>query len=637
MHFVGHAALACLLVTVATLAAPVVSAQGLKPVIETALKSGDTVRAIDLLVKEIEVDKAFHLNYYTLGEIYFARGNFQDAAKQYQLALDKKSRHWESLCGLGLSYLRQNKLDSAQKVFESGIKKGRDARAMFENGLGLVMMARKSYAEADKAFRQAIVDDSTKAEYYINLGDANLKQGIPSLAAGNYERAVKLDTASSEVYYHWAEACLDMKEYNCAIEKLAVVLKKDSTYGPAWMRAGGIYFKAGLSSKTRDERAARFKETIGSYKRYFDLTKAAPDSAHVRAFFEVGMSLVNLYVFEDAVAYFDTVLNVIHYEPRDIYFYYGKALWGTKQYERADSMLNKHLKWLSEQPSDFTSTAPQDETYQLLGDCAFYKKPADYTAAVSYYQKSLEINPQQKRLLFNVAIGYHTLKSFGQALEYYEKRIALGVDSASASIYKNSGYCAISMASNKETGDDLNLFGDGGSSATPDSASVTPVNAGRNYYEVAAEYLEKYLQYQPTDAGALLRLGTVYLFNLSKCTEGVATFEKLLAVEPNNCLAKRSIGFAYFGENLCQKNYTKALGYFKDAYECVSKEGACKDATLILWIAQSYHLRAAANTGDKAASKADFKAANEWYHKVLKCEPGNSDAKKGVDDTRFEF
>jgi tetratricopeptide (TPR) repeat protein len=117
----------------------------------------------------------------------------------------------------------------------------------------------------------------------------------------------------------------------------------------------------------------------------------------------------------------------------------------------------------------------------------------------------------------------------------------------------------------------------------------------------------------------------------------VATFEKLLVVAPNNCIAKRSLGFAYFGENLCQKNYTKALGYFRDAYDCVSKAGACKDATLILWTAQSYHLRAVATTGNKTASKADFKAANEWYAKGMKCEPNNADFKKGYDETRFEF
>lgn len=615
-----------------------VLAQDLKQPIVDVLKAGDTTRAIDLLKREIEVDKAYHVNYYTLGQIYFKRERYVEAKEQFKLALDKKSRHWESLYGLGLSQLKLNQLDSAQRTFDEGRKKARAERHMFENGFGLVMMAQQKYADADKAFRQAVIGDSTNAEYLINLGDANLKQGVSSLAASYYERAIKFDTASSEVYYHWAEACLDLKDYNCAIEKLAVVLRKDSTYAPAWMRAGGIYFKAGLSSRTREEKASRFKETIGSYKRYFELSKAKPDSSNVRAFFEMGMSYGNLQVYEEAVAYFDSVLNVIHYEPRDIYFHYGKALWGIKQYERADSLLNAHLEWLTRQPADYVSAAQADETYQLLGDCAFYKKPPDFGKAVGYYQKSIDINPNQKRLLGNMALAYHNLKSFAQALDFYEKRIALGIDSASASTYKNAAYCALNLAGAKGGDEEMDLFGNGGSSADGgDTTAQQPAaDPTRNYYSVAVEYLEKYLEFVPADAGALLRIGNAYLFNLSDCVKGVAAFERLLAVEPNNCLAKRSLGYAYFGENLCSKNYSKALGYFRDAYDCISKEGACKDETLVLWIAQCYHLRAA-NNGDKVARKADYKAANEWYAKGMKCNPNNKEFEDGYEGTKFEF
>ncbi len=613
------------------------AAQELKQPIADALKVGDTARAIDLLNKEIEIDKAYHTNYYTLGAIYLKQEKYAQARDQFKLAVDKKSRHWESVYGLGMAYLKLNQLDSAQKIFDDARKKTKVERHMFENGYGLIMMQKSLWADADKAFRQAIIGDSTNAEYYINLGDANLKQGISSLAAGFYEKALKYDTAGSEVYYHWAEACLDLKDYNCAIDKLAIVLKKDSTYAPAWMRAGGIYFKAGVSSRARDERASRFKETIGSYKRYFQLSNVKADSANVRAFFEIGMAYVNLSAYEEAVAYFDTVLYTIKYEPRDIYFHYGKALWGIKQYDRADSMLNAHLDWLTRQPADYQTSAPTDETYQLLGDCSFYRKPPEFGKAVAYYQKSIDVNPNQKRIVGNMALAYHNLRSFKQALEFYEKRIAMGIDSATASNYKNAGYCALNLAGGGSGGgDDVDLFADETAPADSGATAVT-TDANRDYYKEAAAYLEKYLEFVPADAGALLRLGNVYLFNLTDCVKGVATFEKLLVVEPNNCLAKRSLGFAYFGDNLCTKNYGKALGYFRDAYDCTAKEGACKDETVVLWIAQCYHLRAAANSGDKVAGKADYKAANEWYMKLLKCNPSSKEAREGIDNTKFEF
>ena len=62
--------------------------------------------------------------------------------------------------------------------------------------------------------------------------------------------------------------------------------------------------------------------------------------------------------------------------------------------------------------------------------------------------------------------------------------------------------------------------------------------------------------------------------------------------------------------------------------------GPCADPALVKWIAQAYHLRAVDGTGD---SNSDYKNAFEWYGKVLKCDPSDAEAKKGLEDTRFEF
>ena len=121
---------------------------------------------------------------------------------------------------------------------DKGLRKASKLKAWFENGYGLVKLAQEDFQEADRCFRRALAIEPDNAEYHINLGDANFYQGIPSLAIIEYEEALNLDTASLEVYYHWAEACLEMKDYNCAIEKLKIVLTKDSTHAPALMRAG---------------------------------------------------------------------------------------------------------------------------------------------------------------------------------------------------------------------------------------------------------------------------------------------------------------------------------------------------------------------------------------------------------------
>ena len=59
------------------------------------------------------------------------------------------------------------------------------------------------------------------------------------------------------------------------------------------------------------------------------------------------------------------------------------------------------------------------------------------------------------------------------------------------------------------------------------------------------------------------------------------------------------------------------------------------DITLL--IAKAYHLRAAEKANNKKDANDDFKNAFNWYGKVLKYESSHAEAKKGQDDTRFEF
>ncbi len=636
--------------------------------IQAAIEAGNTKTAIELLQSAISADPGYYLNYYLLGHVYYDLGQFARAEQQFEAALDKKSKHYESLYYLGRCQIELGTLDEAEKTMSQGLKKAKEFKAWFENGSGLVALARGNYEDADRAFRRALaaseeleakmlkdieggpyseedrrrVTDSVKAayaaenaEYHINLGDANFFQGVPALAILEYEKALETDTAGLEVYFHWAEACLELKDYNCAIEKLRVVLSKDSTHASAWNRAGSIYFKAGLSSRTREDRNARFRDAIGSYKKYLDLTSAEPDSSNVRGFFELAMSYASIYGFEDAVTYFEKVL-AIPYEPKDIYFYYGKSLWGIREYEKAAEMLLKHIDWVAEQDKETYRTTVQDyEVYQLLGDCYFYRKPKDFNSAVKYYKMSLEDRPEQKRVLQNVAIAYHSLKSYAQAIEYYDKRIALGIDSSSVNIYKNAGLCALNLAGAEADVDDEEFEEFEGEEVVPGGSSGLDPNV--DYNKVAIDYMNNYLESVPNDTTVILRVANTYLYQLADCANGVSYFERLLSLSPDNCLAKRSLGYAYFG-GVCTKNYTKALDYLLDAYHCTTNGdgGPCSDVALVKYIAQCYHLRAAQSKQGEAQSR-DFKSAFDWYGKVLQCDPNDQEVIKAQNDIRYEF
>jgi tetratricopeptide (TPR) repeat protein len=88
------------------------------------------------------------------------------------------------------------------------------------------------------------------------------------------------------------------------------------------------------------------------------------------------MAYTNIYRYEEAIPHFDQVL-AIPYEPRDIYFQYGKALAGIKEYDRAAEMLQKHITWLESQTDKSVSRV--DPAPRTLGD-HFYAQPAPFEA-----------------------------------------------------------------------------------------------------------------------------------------------------------------------------------------------------------------------------------------------------------------
>ena len=239
-----------------------------------------------------------------------------------------------------------------------------------------------------------------------------------------------------------------------------------------------------------------------------------------------------------------------------------------------------------------------------------------------------------RRLLQNVAIAYHSLQSYAQALDYYDRRIAFGIDSTDASIVKNAAYCALNLANRLGDDEDEEDIDEEEEGAAP---PVSP----EELYQKTIDYMSQYLEYNPNDVKALLMVANTYLYQLSNCEEGVKYYKRLLIVDPNNCDAHKSLGYAYFG-GVCNKNYTKALGYLKDAYNCFKSSeggGACSDVPLVLWIAQCYHLRAAEKTQNQGegAGEDDFRKAHKWYGRVLQCEPGHAEAKKNRDEIQFEF
>lgn len=576
------------------------AAATLKPEIVEALNRHDTTQVLTIIDNELKIDPT-NGDYFVLrGRILYAREKFPEALDEFERALKIKTTRYQALYYKGLILLKQNKLDEAKAAFDEGVKKAKDENALFHNGMGLYLIAMGQYADADVEFRKASQIGPDQAEFHANLGDANYYAKIYPLAIGEYNTTISMDTTFVDVYFRLARAYVAQGQFNEALDQLRIVLTRDSLYTNAWKEIGKLYTLAGLSARDQETKSQRFKEAIGSYRKYFGLSH---DSTDGEPFYNVGRSYFNLSAYPEADSAFQQVLATGNV-PSSIYLYLGRCKIGEEQYEAGIDYLKKHLALQKERTpgSDENGSGDQADILRRIADA--YKTISNYDSASAYYVSASSLDTADAKALFDAAVSYHQLKDYTQALVYYEKRIALGPDAWN--VYLNAAYCTLNL-------------GD---------------------YEKAVTYLKKVVELDSTNEKAYPLLSSTCVYQLKSCEEGIKWTQKLLEREPDNCDALQSMGYIYYG-GICQNDYLKAIGYFTRALECGRKKGSgdCANASLMLYIAQANHFHAVnlSEAKQKAESKKFFKEAFDWYKKVVKCEPGNEAAKKGIKDTEFEY
>jgi tetratricopeptide (TPR) repeat protein len=220
------------------------------------------------------------------------------------------------------------------------------------------------------------------------------------------------------------------------------------------------------------------------------------------------------------------------------------------------------------------------EDYRLLGK-SYMELKVDSSAA-KYLELSLKKDATQKEVWNELGAAYMRMKNWDQAANAFQQRIQ--IDSTSTAAYVN--YALSNMAASK--------------------------------WENARKALYKALAMQPTYLKGHLYLARC-LSQMDSATSARQQYQKTieLAEAQSTGNYKTELGEAYkmiSFSYLLDKNYPKAL-------EALTKtvEYRNDDTEAHLWRAQTLH----------ALDKR--KEAEVEYHKVLKLDPNNKDAKKGLE------
>ena len=523
--------------------------------IASALERFGTKEAADSALVEYQAALKLNPKYVEpltgLGKLLRKMGKKREGTAKLEEAVKYNPKDPAALYALGQAYLEDKRYDDAEKIFRKGtlLKQG---RALFLAGTALALEGKGDLKQAEEIFIRARETDPNNLRVRLDLGGFYMRKKIPVLAAPEYGRAAELDPKNPEYHYLYGKALVGMNEFNAGLTAFINATQQDSTYAPAYLESGRLFYRA----KRYKEAADNFKVYTGlmpdDYQGYLELGRALANSRDpndkVEAVItltkanemkqgvpEVLGALCKLYAEQgeagrdSALAYCDQYASAAdsltaeeNLRVGTLYVAAGDSAKAFEHLTRAvaqDSTLAKdanfQLGFLFFARQDFASAAPYFER-TLQADSTFV--PAllnlalsklqlnDKPKAIEILRRALAVNPKDVRAMIWIGQTMLTMEpdSLPVALETY--RAAIAIDSTNADAYRGAGLAFLLMDNCTE---------------------------GLGYFQKAAEL-------QPDHVQGHIWLGQTY----SKCrdqTHAKLEFNKALEIDPTNREASRGL------------------------------------------------------------------------------------------------
>ncbi len=457
-----------------------------------------------------------------LGDALLMVGAVDSAGAAYQACLAAKPKSEEAQLGMGRVLLGQNKPDEALAALQAGEKKAKRkapyyawqgaalaAQAAIErrmaDSLGLAGDTPNAKAHLDKS-QQLFNDASTlilrgdalepqNADIKERLGDAYMLQGNGESAADSYGKATALAKDRADLFYKLGRAQAKARSYTDAVDAYRQATNIDSTFVDAWFQAGNLYYLG-----DQFDNAARM---------FQHLTTLQPNAA--ASWLRYGEALFKGKFYNEAIPALQRALEI---EPDScgagkmlgdavLFLAGGKDRTPAERdsmYDVARRAYNTSLQHCAEAPCDL---------YIRVGKLNRLKK--DYVEMASAYEKAVSCDSTMADPWLQLGLAYFYQSNYDKAIPILQKVIAL--DGSNSLAYLNLG---------------LSYY-------------------GKSQWTEAAETLVKADSLLPQDNGqarsnALNWAGWAQYY-LKDVASAQATFEKAVALDPNNGNAKKGLDF----------------------------------------------------------------------------------------------
>ncbi|MDD5773153.1 MAG: tetratricopeptide repeat protein [bacterium] len=178
-------------------------------------QASNILQTINLESGMSQKDKIFY--YQVLAEVFYKKGEFNEAGKKYSKALKIDPYYYPASIGLARIYWEKGKFTAAKKIYENILKKYDIALAYI--GMAKYYVQQKDNNKAMEFYNKAINlgnDYEAVREGFIGIGDLFAGKGNLTEAENYYNKAISIDPYNYSAYQKLGEIFFNAKKWESA-------------------------------------------------------------------------------------------------------------------------------------------------------------------------------------------------------------------------------------------------------------------------------------------------------------------------------------------------------------------------------------------------------------------------------------
>jgi tetratricopeptide (TPR) repeat protein len=339
------------------------------------------------------------INNITLGDAYLLSGKPDSAVIYYNQAASKDVKSALGMAAAGKAALVRNNTSEAEAKFSEALKRSKSKDGDVLRVIG------SAYLHTDKDLNKAVenlnkaigVLKTNKAEAYVMLGDAYLKQNKGGEAMNAYEAAIRENDKYALAHLKKGQLSVRSRNYNDAQTEYQAIIGMDQNYAPAYRDLGELYYFVG-----------KYDQALENYKKYVALAENTPATRAVYASF--------LFLSKDYVGTIKEAEEVLKRDPNNLvmkrllaYSYYE-----TKQDDKALTAIQDYFK-----------TAPANKLiasdYEYQGK--IYNRANKPNEALTSFNRALELDSTRADLRNDMAQIYVKQNNYPKAISLFREKM----------------------------------------------------------------------------------------------------------------------------------------------------------------------------------------------------------------------